>query len=147
MVPKTVSKGTDYTTIYNIQCGEVLTRLPLIRALLGNANRIVERLRTGYAKMYGSENLAARRKPLKEEVFDVLHERILAGEYPAGQWLRQEEISSRLGVSMTPVREALDLLVSAGLAERVPYRGVRVFKPDVPEILNSYSMRLLLECA
>jgi len=90
---------------------------------------------------------AVRRKPLKEEVFDVLHERILAGEYGAGQWLRQEDISSKLGVSMTPVRKALDLLVSSGLAERVPYRGVRVLKPAAPDILNAYGVRLLLECA
>lgn len=87
------------------------------------------------------------RKPLKAEVFDVLHGRILAGEYAAGQWLRQEEISSQLGVSMTPVREALDLLVSSGLAERFPYRGVRVLKPSGPEILDSYGLRLLLESA
>ncbi len=92
------------------------------------------------------EHLILRRKPLKEDVFEILHQRILAGEYRAGQWLRQEDISSRLGVSMTPVREALDLLVSSGLAERVPYRGVRVLKPEIPEILNSYEMRLVLEC-
>ncbi len=90
---------------------------------------------------------AVRRKPLKDEVFDILHQRILAGEYLAGQWLRQEEISSGLGVSMTPVREALDLLVSSGLAERVPFRGVRVLKPDTPEILAAYGTRLVLECA
>lgn len=48
---------------------------------------------------------------------------------------------------MTPVREALDLLVSAGLAERVPYRGVRVLEPSSREIVDSYGMRLLLECA
>lgn len=95
--------------------------------------------------MHLHESLAVRRKPLKAEVFDMLHERILAGEYAAGQWLRQEEISSMLGVSMTPVREALDLLVSSGLAERVPYRGVRIVKPSGPEILDSYGMRLLLE--
>ncbi len=93
------------------------------------------------------EKLAVHRRPLKEEVFDVLHQRILAGEYAAGQWLRQEDLSSRLGVSMTPVREALDLLVSSGLAERVPYRGVRVLKPETPEILHSYGVRLLLEGA
>lgn len=87
------------------------------------------------------------RKPLKEEVFEVLHGRIIAGQYSAGEWLRQEDISSQLGVSMTPVREALDLLVSAGLAERVPYRGVRVLEPSSKEILNSYGMRLLLESA
>jgi DNA-binding GntR family transcriptional regulator len=93
------------------------------------------------------DTIAVRRKPLKEEVFDVLHGRIIAGQYSAGEWLRQEEISSQLGVSMTPVREALDLLVSTGLAERVPYRGVRILEPSSKEILNSYGMRLLLESA
>ncbi len=93
------------------------------------------------------ETTTVHRRSLKEEVFDVLHGRIIAGQYAAGEWLRQEEISSQLGVSMTPVREALDLLVSAGLAERVPYRGVRVLEPSTREILDSYAMRLLLESA
>ena len=93
------------------------------------------------------DTVTVHRKPLKEEVFEVLHGRIIAGQYSAGEWLRQEEISSQLGVSMTPVREALDLLVSAGLAERVPYRGVRILEPSNKEIVNSYGMRLLLESA
>jgi DNA-binding GntR family transcriptional regulator len=88
-----------------------------------------------------------KRKPLKVEVFDALHESILAGHYAAGDWLRQEEISRRLGVSMTPVREALDLLVASGLAERVAYRGVRVLRMSSPDILDSYELRLLLEAA
>lgn len=96
--------------------------------------------------IYTSET-PVKRKPLKVEVFDVLHENILSGQYAAGSWLRQEEISKRLGVSMTPVREALDLLVSNGLAERVAYRGVRVLRPSSPDILDSYEMRLLLEGA
>jgi DNA-binding GntR family transcriptional regulator len=87
------------------------------------------------------------RKSIKDEVYDFLHERILAGEYAPGAWLRQEEVANRLGVSMTPVREALDLLVSSGLAERVPYRGVRILSPSRPDVLNAYSLRLLLECA
>lgn len=90
---------------------------------------------------------ATKRKPLKAEVFDALHEGILAGRYEAGDWLRQEEISRRLGVSMTPVREALDLLVSSGLAERVAFRGVRVLRISSPDILDSYELRLLLEAA
>jgi DNA-binding GntR family transcriptional regulator len=84
---------------------------------------------------------------LKGAIFELLHERIIAGKYAAGEWLRQEEIASQLGVSMTPVREALDLLVSAGLAERIPYRGVRVLQPTAGEIADSYFMRLLLECS
>ncbi len=97
-------------------------------------------------KMIDGSNLV-NKKPLKDEIFEVLHERVIMGRYPAGGWLRQEDISSELGVSMTPVREALDLLVSAGLAERVPYRGVRVLQPSQQEIADSYAMRLLLESA
>jgi DNA-binding GntR family transcriptional regulator len=91
------------------------------------------------------ENL--QRKSLKEEIFDVLHEKIIAGKVGPGEWLRQEDIATQLGVSMTPVREALDLLVSVGLAERVPYRGVRVPQPSADEIAEAYAMRLLLEAA
>ncbi len=85
------------------------------------------------------------RKSLKEEIFDVIHTRIIAGKYAPGEWLRQEDISSQLGVSQTPVREALDLLVSSGLAERIPYRGVRVLQLTTDEIVDSYALRLLLE--
>jgi len=88
-----------------------------------------------------------QRKSLKEEIFDVLHEKIIAGKVGPGEWLRQEDIATQLGVSMTPVREALDLLVSVGLAERVPYRGVRVPQPTANEIAEAYAMRLLLEAA
>lgn len=91
------------------------------------------------------ENL--QRKSLKEEIFDVLHEKIIAGTVQPGEWLRQDDIATQLGVSMTPVREALDLLVSVGLAERVPYRGVRVPQLSTDEIADSYGMRLLLEAA
>jgi DNA-binding GntR family transcriptional regulator len=91
------------------------------------------------------ENL--QRKSLKEEIFDVLHGKIIAGKVGPGEWLRQEDIATQLGVSMTPVREALDLLVSVGLAERVPYRGVRVPQPSPDEIVEAYAMRLLLEAA
>ena len=91
------------------------------------------------------ENL--QRKSLKEEIFDVLHGKIIAGKVQPGEWLRQEDIATQLGVSMTPVREALDLLVSVGLAERVPYRGVRVPQPSADEIAEAYAMRILLEAA
>ncbi|HJR81371.1 MAG TPA: GntR family transcriptional regulator, partial [Anaerolineales bacterium] len=70
---------------------------------------------------------------------------IISGVYKPGNWLRQEEIATQLGVSMTPVREALDLLVSAGLAERVPYRGVRVREMSTKDIVEAYGLRLILE--
>jgi DNA-binding GntR family transcriptional regulator len=88
-----------------------------------------------------------RKKSLREGVFELLHQRIIAGKYPPGEWLRQEDLSLQLGVSQTPVREALDLLVSVGLAERVPYRGVRVPELASEEIVDAYILRLILESA
>ncbi|MGD0612935.1 MAG: GntR family transcriptional regulator [Anaerolineales bacterium] len=88
---------------------------------------------------------AFQHRPLKEAIFEFLHDRIIAGRFEPGEWLRQEEIASRLGVSQTPVREALDLLVSSGLAERVAYRGVRVLQLSVEEMVDAYALRLLLE--
>jgi len=86
-----------------------------------------------------------QKRPLKEDIFDVLHEKIIAGIYKPGDWLRQEDIATQLGVSMTPVREALDLLVSSGLAERVPYRGARVREMSTKDIAEAYGLRLILE--
>ena len=87
------------------------------------------------------------RRSLRDEVFDAIHNRVIARAYKPGEWLRQEDIASQLGVSMTPVREALDMLVAAGLAERETYRGVRVVALSPEEILDAYGLRLLLEPA
>lgn len=88
---------------------------------------------------------AISRRSLRDEVFDAIHNRVIAGVYKPGDWLRQEDIASQLGVSMTPVREALDMLVASGLAEREAYRGVRVLELSRDEMLDAYGLRLLLE--
>ena len=93
----------------------------------------------------GEEHTFLQRRSLREEVFQLLHTRIVAGKYTPGEWLRQEDIASQLGVSQTPVREALDQLVSVGLAERVPYRGVRVPELSGDQIVDAYVLRLHLE--
>ena len=91
------------------------------------------------------ESELIQKRPLKEDIFDVLHDKIVSGKYKPGEWLRQDEIATQLGVSMTPVREALDLLVSSGLAERVPYRGVRVREIVMKDVVEAYGLRLMLE--
>jgi len=87
------------------------------------------------------------KRSLRNEVFDILHRRVIAGELQPGEWLRQDVIASQLGVSMTPVREALDSLVAAGLAQREPYRGVRVIELTHEEMLDAYGLRLMIEPA
>src|SRR5215208_570063 len=91
------------------------------------------------------ESELIQKRPLKEDIFNVLHEKIISGIYKPGDWLRQEDIATQLGVSMTPVREGLDLLVSSGLVERVPYRGVRVREISPKDVIEAYGLRLVLE--
>lgn len=96
---------------------------------------------------WSDEGGPVERKSLKSEVFELLRHRIVSGAYALGEWLRQEEIADELDVSPTPVREALDQLVAEGLAERIPYRGVRVLQLTAEEIVDAYVFRLLLEVA
>lgn len=91
------------------------------------------------------ESEIIQKRPLKEDIFDILHGKIISGTYKPGDWLRQDDIATQLGVSMTPVREGLDLLVSSGLAERVPYRGVRVREISPKDVAEAYGLRLILE--
>src|SRR5215207_7820722 len=94
---------------------------------------------------HSEETELIQKRPLKEDIFDVLHQKIISGVYKPGDWLRQEDIATQLGVSMTPVREGLDLLVSAGLVERVPYRGVQVREISPKDVIEAYGLRLVLE--
>lgn len=61
--------------------------------------------------------------------------------------MRQQELAEELGVSPTPIREALDRLVSTGLAQRFPYRGVQVHQLTTEEIAEAHVVRGLLEVA
>jgi DNA-binding GntR family transcriptional regulator len=87
------------------------------------------------------------KKSLAYQAFEFLSRGIILRTYRPGDRLRQDDIAAQLGVSITPVREAFDRLVSVGLAERIPYRGVRVPKLTNDEMLDAHVARLILEVA
>ncbi len=70
---------------------------------------------------------------------------IIQGDLHAGEWLRQERLARELGVSHTPIREALKQLEVEGLVEHVPYRGVRVIEFSMNDVEDMYTMRSALE--
>jgi DNA-binding GntR family transcriptional regulator len=70
---------------------------------------------------------------------------IMHGDLRAGEWLRQERLARELGVSHTPIREALKQLEIEGLVEHVPYRGVRVIEFSPDDVVDIYEMRSALE--
>ncbi|WP_043367194.1 GntR family transcriptional regulator, partial [Cupriavidus sp. WS] len=71
-------------------------------------------------------SLGAQHSPLFALVTDTLRQRILAGEYNQGDRLVENKLSTELGVSRIPVREALRALAAEGLVRIEPRRGASV---------------------
>ena len=78
-------------------------------------------------------------------VYRVLRAAILDGTIPPGGQLRERDISSELGISRSPLREALTRLEEEGLIVRVPFRGSFVTEVTPEEVAEIASVRLLVE--
>jgi DNA-binding GntR family transcriptional regulator len=85
------------------------------------------------------------RSNLREQIKDVLLQRIVAGTYPPGSRIVETRVAQELGVSQGPVREALRDLEQLGCVVHEPYRGcsVRAFSAD--ELLEAFPVRAALE--
>jgi DNA-binding GntR family transcriptional regulator len=93
----------------------------------------------------GAAPVTVRRTVLREEVKNVLLERILSGQYGPGSRLVETRIADELGVSQAPVREALRDLESVGFVESVAFRGARVREVSDAELIEVYPIRGALE--
>jgi len=78
-------------------------------------------------------------------VLEAIKHAILAGELKPGQALVETDLAEVLGVSKTPVREALKTLAGAGLVTMNPYKGAAVRVVDDEAARHVYDARLLLE--
>jgi DNA-binding GntR family transcriptional regulator len=77
---------------------------------------------------------------------EALRERILRGDYPDGEPLRQDALADELGVSRIPVREALRQLEAEGLVTFHPHRGAVVASLSLDEIAELFELRAEIEC-
>jgi DNA-binding GntR family transcriptional regulator len=96
------------------------------------------------AEVHASGQSAGSRADL---AYTWLREAFCTGRYRAGDRLREEEIAARLGISRTPVREALRRCEAQGLLRTAPGRGLVVASLERGELLELYAMRELLEGA
>jgi len=81
----------------------------------------------------------------EEYVADFLREGILSGEIPRGTRLKQAELAEELGLSITPVREALKLLAAEGYVHGATHRGAIVAPFEVSTASEVIELRALLE--
>lgn len=82
---------------------------------------------------------------LADTAYEELRDQILSGELPHGERLAEEEIADNLGISRTPVREALRRLTAEGLVEFAPNRGASVAKWGTADLEEIFDLRAVLE--
>jgi DNA-binding GntR family transcriptional regulator len=82
---------------------------------------------------------------MAEAALERLREAIIMGELTPGTPLRLEDLARSLGMSISPIREAVRQLEALGLAEHVPHHGAKVMGLDVEELRELFSIRLALE--
>jgi DNA-binding GntR family transcriptional regulator len=76
---------------------------------------------------------------------EVIREAIVEGRLAPGQRLKEQELARNLGISRTPVRQALRLLQTEGLVDVVPNRGAVVRSHHAADLEDLYQLRALLE--
>lgn len=88
---------------------------------------------------------APRSRTAHEYVRETLRAAVLDGTLASGERLAQTELAEKLGVSTTPVREALRDLATEGLVVFDPHRGALVRSLDIGEVRELYELRMTLE--
>jgi DNA-binding GntR family transcriptional regulator len=86
-----------------------------------------------------------KHRTMAEFALDQLREAIILGELPAGTPLRLDELARSLGMSISPIREAVRQLEALGLAKHVPHQGARVLDFDVDDLRDLFVARLAIE--
>ena len=91
------------------------------------------------------DGTAPRHRTMAEAALDRLREAIILGELTPGTPLRLEDLARSLGMSISPIREAVRQLEALGLAEHVPHHGAKVVALEIEELRELFSIRLALE--
>lgn len=84
-------------------------------------------------------------KPLYVEVAELVRQRIYQRELPPGSWIDEMKMVEALGISRTPLREALKVLAAEGLVTMKPRRGAYVTEISEKDLRDVYHLLALLE--
>ncbi|WP_400164446.1 GntR family transcriptional regulator [Brevibacillus sp. TJ4] len=90
-------------------------------------------------------NISVSTESIHTQVTNVLRKAIVTGEFKLGEKLSETALAQKLGVSRTPVREALKQLQQEGLVEIIPRVGTCVMKPTEKEIYELFKLKESLE--
>lgn len=82
---------------------------------------------------------------LRNKVFKYIKSQILNGKYKTGETLIESKLAEELGVSRTPIREAIQLLEIEGLVQTLPNKGTEVLGISTEDVRDIYTIRCLVE--
>jgi len=82
---------------------------------------------------------------LKQEAYRHIQSLILSGQLSAGQAVSELSVAKEIGISRTPVREAIGQLTAEGILEQIPGRGTVAKRPTRIDVLELYELREALE--
>ena len=83
--------------------------------------------------------------PLRDVVFNTLRQAILRGELKPGERLMEIQLANKLGVSRTPIREAIRKLELEGLVVMIPRKGAEVAKITVRDLKDALEVRMAID--
>jgi DNA-binding GntR family transcriptional regulator len=82
---------------------------------------------------------------IRDRVVDALREAIIAGRLKPGERIRERELVALLGVSRSPLREAIRILETEGLITSLAHRGARVSELSATDLRDMLHVRIMLE--
>ena len=88
---------------------------------------------------------AIQKKTLHEEIANNLRDMIMSGELREGDKIKENDLCHMMGISKTPLREALRVLSAEGLIRLIPNRGSYVTTPTFEEIKEMFDVMSVLE--
>ena len=91
------------------------------------------------------KKISKSKSPIKEQVYLYIRDKIIKGEINGGEFIEEEAITSIMGFSRTPVREAFLRLHAERFIDLIPRKGACVRQITGREIINIYETRRLIE--
>jgi DNA-binding GntR family transcriptional regulator len=82
-----------------------------------------------------------------DQIASTLEQLVFSGEFRDGERLDELKLAEQFHVSRTPIREALQVLVSSGMAEKIPRRGVFIRQPGPVELMEMFETMAELEAS
>lgn len=123
--------------VYFLYTGRIQTPYPRVYRYMDDLER--------YLTKQSNSNSGEPPRLLREFAYESLKDAIRHTDVPPGYPLSETRISKILGVSRTPVREALQQLSQEGLVQVIPGRAVTVASRSIRDVLNVVHVRMLLE--